>query len=155
MDQLFKLKSPGRSYTDDTAIAIAYNPAKLKESLTDCGAERSREVIASFCPIQTTACKASLFRSQLIYIDAPLLKKLLAIRGHIKFAIAIDTSGQVPVLLERFSQADRHGPGQVVVTSARITDGSAFSEGLLFARARDDSESFDGMGDFRRGDLVV
>jgi hypothetical protein len=112
-------------------------------------------MIATFCPTETTACEAALLRAQLTYIDAPLLKKLLAIRGHIKFTVAIYTSDQVPALLEGFSQANRHGSGQVVVTSARIKDWISFSEGLLFAQARDYSESLDGMGNFRRRDLVV
>src|SRR5215469_7869055 len=139
----------------NAAIAIRRNPAKLKASLTDRGTERSGNMIASFCPIETTACKTAVLRSQLIYIDAPLLEKLLASRRHIKFALAIYTSDQVSALLERFSQANRHGPGQVVVTSARIADWISFSEGLLSAWARNYSESFDGMGDLRRCDLVV
>src|SRR5215469_7730012 len=101
---------------DDAAIAIARNPSELEQSLTDCGADGSRKVISPFSPIETTACEAALLRSQLIYIDAPLPKKLLASRCHIKFTVAIDTSDQVSALLERFSQADRHSPGQVVVT---------------------------------------
>jgi len=91
MDQLFKLTPSRRSYTYDSAIAIARNPAKLNESLTDCGAECSRNMIASLSPIETTARQAPLFRSQLIYIDAPLFEKLLASRRHVKIAVAICT----------------------------------------------------------------
>src|SRR5215469_1628571 len=140
---------------NDAAIAIARNPTKFKESLTDGGSERSSKMIASFCPIETTACKAALLRTQLITVDAPLLEKTFARRRHLKFAVAIDTSHQISALLERFSQTDRHGPGEVVVTSARIADRIAFSKGFLFARAGNDSERFDGVGDFRRCDLVV
>jgi hypothetical protein len=61
MDQLPKLTSSGRSHTHDAAIAISRNPAKLKESLANCGAERSRNVIAPFRPIETTARNAALF----------------------------------------------------------------------------------------------
>ena len=135
------------------AIAFSHDPASGEKSLADCLAQRARNVIPSFCPVQAPPCEDSATGSKLFYVDLPVFKELFS--GRADFKIILLSPCEPFSLFEGPGQLYCQKTGKVVVAGSRIPNGIMVSRRCLMGRQCNTTQRFHRISYLWRSNAVI
>src|SRR5258708_7210115 len=113
-----------RSFTDcgerhNPRSSARPRPAKREEPAQECGAKRSRQVMAAHVPVETCQAQRPLSSRQRGDVDSHLAAEVLALRGQCH---VLPRDAQKTPLPETVVDAYAQLPGEVIVTDTRLSE---------------------------------